>query len=77
MFIREAHCLPSSNADNKKERTAYGWLRVQWRRLLASEMPNDMQEQLRSTHPLIDEFVAETLRARDSSLLGAMGEKRK
>ena len=54
-FVLATGCIPKSG--EKHEKSAYDWLRIQCRKLLAGYMSDDMVQRLRDAHPLVAEYI--------------------
>ena len=54
-FVLATGCIPKSG--KKHEKSAYDWLRIQCRKLLAGYMSDDMVQRLRDAHPLVAEYI--------------------
>ena len=61
-FVWRMRRLPSGRADSRVERGCHSWLQVERKRFLAGQLPEELLQRFRNSHPLLSAFIDATVR---------------
>ena len=61
-FVWRMRRLPRGRADSRVERGCHSWLQVERKRFLAGQLPEELLQRFRNSHPLLSAFIDATVR---------------